>query len=75
MMDADTIEALRSAHELCAYLWNNVNDDGSGNVELIAHSERHSEQLSALLNDARTRVFAALEAIERQQGDIGKTGG
>jgi hypothetical protein len=61
-MNDEIIEALRSAQELCSYLWNNTDADEpeSANVELVAHSDKHAEQLAALLNDARTRVDAAL---------------
>lgn len=74
-VDSEVLEALRSAQELCAYLWNNTDasDPGSGNVELVAHSEKHAEQLAALLNDARTRVDAALHGIELQRADVGTT--
>ena len=74
-MNDEVMEALRSAHELCAYLWNNTdaNDPEAGNVELVAHSDRHAEQLAALLNDARTRVDAALHGLEIQHAGIGNT--
>ena len=74
-MDNEVIEALRSAHELCAYLWNNTdaNDPENGNVELVAHSDVHAEQLAALLNDARTRLDSALHGLEIQGADIGRT--
>ena len=74
-MNNEVLEALRSAQELCAYLWNNTdaNDPEAGNVELVAHSDKHAEQLAALLNDARTRVDAALHGLEIQGSDVGKT--
>ena len=74
-MNNEVIEALRSAQELCAYLWNNTdaNNPDAGNVELIAHSDKHAEQLAALLNDARTRIDAALHGLEIQIADVGKT--
>ena len=61
-MNNEVLEALRSAQELCAYLWNNTDatDPAAGNVELVAHSHKHAEQLAALLNDARRRVDAPL---------------
>lgn len=74
-LSSEVLEALRSAQELCTYLWNNTdaNDPGIGNVELVAHSDKHAEQLAALLNDTRMRVDAALHGLEIQQGDIGST--
>ena len=74
-MKNETIEALRSAQELCEFLWNNTDADNppDGNVELVAHTDKHATQLAALLNDARTRVEAALHGIEIQLGDAGKT--
>jgi hypothetical protein len=74
-MKDEVIEALRSAQELCSYLWNNTdaNNPEAGNLELIAHSDRHANQLAALLNDARTRVDAALHGLEIQSADVGKT--
>jgi hypothetical protein len=69
----DAIEALRSAHELCQFLWNNTDaaDPESGNIEVVAHTEKHAETLAALLNDAREKVSVALQTIELQQTDIG----
>lgn len=74
-MNNEVLEALRSAQELFAYLWNNTdaNDPEAGNVGLVAHSAKHAEQLAALLNDARTRVDAALHGLESQGADVGKT--
>lgn len=74
-MNDEVTEALRSAQELCAYLWNNTdaNNPEAGNVELVAHSDEHAAQLAALLNDARTRVDAALHGLEIQHADVGKT--
>lgn len=74
-MNDEVLEALRSAQELCAYLWNNTdaNDPGAGNIELVAHSDRGAEQLAALLNDARTRIDSALHGIEIQAADVGRT--
>jgi hypothetical protein len=72
-MDSEVLEALRSAQELCAYLWNNTDANAEANVELVAHSDRHAEQLAALLNDARERVEVALHGLEIQQDDIGAT--
>jgi hypothetical protein len=74
-MNDEVTEALRSAQELCAYLWNNTdaNNPEAGNVELVVHSDKHAEQLAALLNDARTRVDAALHGLEIQQADTGST--
>lgn len=74
-MNDEVIEALRSAQELCAFLWNNTdaNNPESGNVELVAHSDKHAEQLAALLNDARTRIDAALHGLEIQAADTGST--
>lgn len=74
-MNNDVLEALRSAQELCAYLWNNTDatDPKAGNVELVAHSDKHAKQLAALLNDARTRVDAALHGLEIQEADAGTT--
>lgn len=74
-MNNEVLEALRSAQELCSYLWNNTdaNDPEAGNVELVAHSDKRGEQLAALLNDARTRVDAALHGLEIQGADVGKT--
>jgi hypothetical protein len=71
----EVIEALRSAQELCAYLWNNTDAERptEANIELVTHSDRHAEQLAALLNDARTRVDAALHGLEIQQANIGAT--
>ena len=65
-MDLAKAFALRSAQELCAYLWNNTdaNDPEAANVELVAHSDKHAEQLAALLNDARERVDSALHGLE-----------
>lgn len=74
-MNDEVMEALRSAHELCAYLWNNTDatDPKAGNVELLVSSEKHANQLAALLNDARTRVDAALRGLEIQHADTGST--
>ena len=74
-MNSEVLEALRSAQELCAYLWNNTdaNDPSAGKFELIAHDEADAEQLAALLNDARTRIDAALHGLEIQYADVGKT--
>jgi hypothetical protein len=65
-MDSEVLEALRSAQELCAYLWNNTDANAEANVEIVAHSDRHAEQLAALLNDAREKIDAALHGIEIQ---------
>jgi hypothetical protein len=72
-MNEEVLEALRSAHELCEFLWNNTDSDNTtdANVELVAHTDVHAEQLAALLNDARTRIDSALHGIELQQADIG----
>lgn len=74
-MNNEVMEALRSAQELLTYLWNNTdaNNPEAGNVELVTHSDKHGEQLAALLNDARTRVDAVLHGLEIQQSDIGST--
>jgi len=74
-MNDEVTEALRSAQELCAYLWNNTdaNNPEAGNVELVAHSDEDAAQLAALLNDARARIDAALHGLEIQQADVGKT--
>ena len=74
-MNNEVMEALRSAHELCSYLWDNTdaNNPDAGNLELVAHSDMHAEQLAALLNDARSRVETALHGLEIQQADIGRT--
>lgn len=71
-MNDEVIEALRSANELCQYLWNNTDADNpeAGNIELIAHEDKHANQLAALLNDARTRVEAALHGIEIQAAAV-----
>ena len=65
-MKNEVLEALRSAQELFAYLKNNTdaNDPELANIELAAHSEKHAENLAALLNDAQTRVDAALHGLE-----------
>ena len=36
-------------------------------------ADEHAAQLAALLNDARTRIDAALHGLEIQQADVGKT--
>lgn len=62
------IEALRSAHELCAYLVNNMEEDGveaSPNIEFHARTMAHAEQFAALVNDARDKSGHALAIIER----------
>lgn len=65
-MNSEVVEALRAAQELCSYLWNNTGVDNpeEGNIEIIAHEEKHANQITALLNDARIRVDAALHGIE-----------
>ena len=70
-MNDEVTEALRSAQELCAYLWNNTdaNNQEAGNVELVAHSDEHAAQLAALLNDARTRIDAALHGRDMPVAD------
>ena len=74
-MNTEVMEALRAAQELCAYLWNNTDADNpeSSNIELIAHEDKHANQLAALLNDARTRIDVALHGIEIQEADTGTT--
>jgi hypothetical protein len=74
-MNDEVIEALRSAQELCAFLWNNTdaNDTESARINITADSDRCAEQLAALLNDARTRIDAALHGVELQQADVGAT--
>lgn len=74
-MNDEIVEALRSAQELCAYLWNNTDADNpeGGNIELIAHEDKHANQLAALLNDARARIDAALHGIDIQEADAGTT--
>lgn len=76
-MNQEIIEALRSAQEMLAFLWNNVNAEApeDGNVELLVHSDSHAASLSALMNDAKTRIDAALHGLELQSGAIGDTRG
>lgn len=65
-MNNEVMEALRSAQELCAYLWNNTdaNDPEAGNVELVAHSDKHAEQLAALGAHPRMTI-AAVASLHR----------
>ena len=59
-MNEEVFEALRSAQELCAYLRNNAADPEAG-------------KLAELLHDARTRIDAALQGLEAQCADVGRT--
>lgn len=74
-MNAEVLEALRSAQELCAYLWHNTDASNpeAGNLELVAIDEKHAAQLAALLNDARMRVDIALHGLELMEADRGMT--
>lgn len=61
------IEALRAAHELCAYLVNNMEADGdeaAPNIEFGARTLAHAEQFAALVNDARDKAASALVLVE-----------
>lgn len=65
---AAVAEALRAAHELCAYLVNNMEAEGdefAPNVEFSASTMAHAEQFAALVNDARDKTASALAVIER----------
>ena len=69
-LPAAVVEALRSAHELCAYLVNNMEadgDDAAPNIEFGASTLAHAEQFAALVNDTREKTGSALSLIE---GDL-----
>jgi len=74
-MNQEVIEALRSAQELCAFLWHSVDPDEptEGEIELIAHTDNAAQALSALLNDTMDRVSAAIDGIEIQSAHVGET--
>ena len=74
-MSEEVLEALRSAQELCSFLWNNTDAENpsDGNVEILVHTDEHAKQLAALLNDARERISSALHGVEIQMANVGAT--
>ena len=57
-------EALRSAQELLAFLWNGITPNGEGGKVEITTDDATAPTLAALLTDSRALVANALDALE-----------